>query len=119
MKRELLRWIAAVLLSITALTSLAEDVRRDEVPQLLEECEAQREANIAPLREQAIEDCVTKQRWDRERCESHNRTFGNARRNTNGSMRPGMFWDLPVCVKARDADRFFKANPRYDTYSHS
>ena len=119
MRRPLQNFLGAILFTGIAAVSTAEEIHRDDVTQLLQECETQREANIAPLREQAIEDCVNKQRWDRERCENHNRTFGQARRNANGSMRPGMFWDLPVCEKARDADRFFKANPRYNTYSPS
>jgi len=58
----------------------------------MEECQKLREENIAPLREQAIEDCVANKGRDREYCESFNRTFGNARPRAGGSMIPGMFW---------------------------
>jgi hypothetical protein len=95
----------------------ANEITRDDALELMETCQTQREENIAPLREQAIEDCVTKQRRDREHCESFNRTFGNARRSGNGAMIPGIFWDLPVCEKAVAAERYFRMNPSSRVYS--
>ena len=97
----------------------AKEITRDEAAKLMEECQAQREQNIAPLREQAIEDCVTKQRRDREYCENFNRTFGNARPRANGTMIPGMFWDLPVCEQALSAERYFRMNPGKSVYTLS
>ena len=105
-----------ILLSSSGLV-FAEEITRDKASELMDECQMQREENIAPLREQAIEDCVTKQRRDREYCERFNRTFGNARPRGNGTMIPGLFWDLPVCQKADAADRFFRANPGRQTYT--
>ena len=107
-----------ILLSSSGLV-FAEEITRDEALEVMEECQKQREENIAPLREQAIEDCVTKQRRDREYCERFNRTFGNARPRGNGSMIPGLFWDLPVCQKADAADRYFRANPGRQIYTSS
>jgi hypothetical protein len=107
-----------ILLSSSGLV-FSEEITREEAAQLMEECQKQREENIAPLREQAIEDCVTKQRRDREYCERFNRTFGNARPRGNGSMIPGLFWDLPVCQKADAADRYFRANPGRQIYTSS
>lgn len=89
----------------------AEEITPDGALALMDECQEQREENIAPLREQAIEDCVTNRRRDREHCESFNRTFGNARPRGNGTMIPGMFWDLPVCERAVAAERYFRMNP--------
>jgi hypothetical protein len=94
----------------------AGEVTREGALELMEECQRQREENIAPLREQAIEDCVTKQRRDREYCESYNRTFGNARPRGNGTMVPGMFWGLPVCETAVAAERYFRMNPSSRVY---
>ena len=105
-----------ILLSSSGLV-FAEEITRDEALELMEECQKQREENIAPLREQAIEDCVTKQRRDREYCERFNRTFGNARPRGNGSMIPGLFWDLPVCQTADAANRYFRANPSRHVYT--
>jgi hypothetical protein len=106
--------IISVALSVFA---TANGISRDDASELMEECQRQREESIAPLREQAIEDCVTNRRRDREYCESFNRTFGNARPRANGTMIPGMFWDLPVCEKAIAAERYFKMNPSRHVYT--
>ena len=95
----------------------AKEITRDEALGLMEECQKQREENIAPLREQAIEDCVTNRRRDREHCESFNRTFGNARPLGNGRMLPGMFWELPECEQAVAAERHFRMNPRSQVFN--
>jgi hypothetical protein len=71
--------------------SFAGEVNREGAVELLEECQRQRQINIAPLREQAIEDCVINRRRDREFCERHNRNFGERR---SGGTVVGMFFDL-------------------------
>jgi len=83
----------------------------------MEECQKLREENIAPLREQAIEDCVANKGRDREYCESFNRTFGNARPRAGGGMIKGMFWELPVCEQAVAAEKYFKMNPSSRSYN--
>ena len=95
----------------------AKEVTRDEALGLMEECQKQREENIAPLREQAIENCITNRGRDREYCESFNRTFGNARPRAGGGMIPGMFWELPVCEEAVSAERYFRMNPSRQVYT--
>jgi len=107
---------AIVAISISGSIS-AEDITRQEALELMDECQMQREENIAPLREQAIEDCVTNRRRDREYCESFNRTFGNARPRGNGTMIPGMFWELPICEQAVSAERYFRMNPGSRVYT--
>ena len=111
------QFLIGLVMIILSGTVFAEEITRDGALELMEECQKQREENIAPLRDQAIEDCVTKQRRDREYCERFNRTFGNARPRGNGSMIPGLFWDLPVCQKADAADRYFRANPSRHVYT--
>ena len=109
--------LVAIITIVLSVFAAAKEITRDDASELMEECQKQREENIAPLREQAIEDCVTKQRRDREYCESFNRTFGNARPRGNGTMIPGMFWDLPVCETAVAAERYFRMNPSRRVYS--
>jgi len=100
-----------LLLSVAA---HAQIIERDALEGLTAECQSQRQEHIAPLREQAIEDCVSKRRWEQSRCESHFRTYGER----HGTGTPaGMFWDLPVCEKAIAAERHFKMNPRSQTYT--
>ena len=107
--------LAIVTISVSGSIS-SDEITKDDALELMDECQRQREENIAPLREQAIEDCVTNRRRDREHCESFNRTFGNARPRGNGTMIPGMFWDLPVCEKAVAAERYFRMNPSSRVY---
>jgi len=95
----------------------AEEITPEDALALMNECQSQREENIAPLREQAIEDSVANKGQDREHCESFNRTFGNARPRGNGTMIPGMFWDLPVCEEAVAAEKYFKMNPSSRSYN--
>jgi len=111
---QILFAIISIALSVFA---SASDISREDASDLMEECQSQREESIAPLREQAIEDCVTKKRKDREYCESVNKTFGNARARKNGTMIPGMFWDLPVCEEAVAAEKHFKMNPSSRSYN--
>ena len=103
----------------TAEYQAGKEITHDGASELMEECQKQREENIAPLREQAIEDCVTRRGRDREHCESYNRTFGNERRRGDGTMISGLFWYLPVCEKAVAAERYFRMNPSSRSYSFS
>ncbi len=92
----------------------AGDIDRAGAEDLMQECQKQREENIAPLREQAIEDCVARNLKDREACERHNQNYGE---RTRGGTGPGMFWDLPVCQDAVAAEKYFKMNPRSSRFS--
>jgi hypothetical protein len=116
MKKPNCQVLVAVFTIALSGVCAAEEITRDGALELMEACQKQREENVAPLREQAIEDCVTKQRKDREYCERFNRTFGNARPRGNGTMIPGMFWNLPVCETAVAAERYFRMNPSSRVY---
>lgn len=94
--------------------SVAGEVTREGAVELMEECQRQRQLNIEPLREQAIENCVNNQRRDREICERHNRNFGE---RTAGGTQPGMFWGLPECEQAVAAERHFRMNPRSQAFN--
>ena len=67
--------------------------------QLRQRCEAAREAMIAPLREQAIRDCVSRPRstQTRAQCEAFYRDFGQGGGTVGGGFRAPMFIDLPEC----------------------
>jgi hypothetical protein len=93
----------------------AETIDRDKGAELMEECQVQRQEKIAPLKEEAIENCVSKRLRDRAGCEDYNRNFGE--RSVAGAP-TGMFWDLPVCEKAIAAQQYFNRNPRAQTYEH-
>ena len=109
--------VTLVLFSATAVPAAAVEVHRDDVPDMMEACQRERQRNLAPLREEAIERCVNRQMQSREECERRNRDYGEVRRNANGSIMPGLFWDLPLCQQADAADRYFRRNPRRDTFT--
>ena len=113
-KRQLL--FATLFLSMSV-TSAAREISREEAIRLMEDCQEQREEKIAPLREEAIQDCVADDRGDREYCERYNSTFGNAVALPGGGAYPGLFWDLPVCVQAVQVEKYFKLNPGQRTYT--
>ena len=92
----------------------AGDIDRAGAETLMAECQRQRAEHIAPLKEQAIEDCVARSLKDREACERHNQNYGE---RTRGGTQGGMFWDLPVCQDAVAAEKYFKMNPRSNSFS--
>ncbi|MDJ0878287.1 MAG: hypothetical protein QNI86_06720 [Halieaceae bacterium] len=94
----------------------AEEVTRERAAELMEWCQRERAGKIAPLKEDAIEQCVKAQGWDRESCERRNENFGERRRGPDG-MLPGMFWNSELCTKALNAERYFMQNPRAEVYT--
>jgi hypothetical protein len=105
--------VAAVYLLLHG-AAYAAEISRAQAEELLQQCQAQRQENIAPLKQEAIEDCVTKSR-DRDYCERFNSNYGE--RTVTGAQR-GMFWELPVCVQAINAEIYFKKYPGRQVYSH-
>ncbi len=63
-------------------------------------CEAEREANIAPLRKAEIDKCINEQRKDSAYCNRFYADYGASGRTIHGTVRPRMFHDLPVCLEA-------------------
>lgn len=73
--------------------------------ELRQRCEEAREEKIAPLREAAIEECVSARRSTRTRadCERIYAGFGQGGGTVDGGARPGMFIDLPECIEYFEA----------------
>ncbi len=116
MSESKLQLLFAALLLMLSVTSTAREISREEAIDLMEDCQEKREEKIAPLREEAIQACISDDRGDREYCERYNSTFGNAVALPGGGAYPGLFWDLPVCVQAVEAEKYFKLNPGKSTY---
>ena len=72
---------------------------------LEQQCEAAREARIAPLRAAEIAKCKADKRADPGYCERFWADLGNGHKNANGAWVPRMFDDLPECVAADEARR--------------
>ena len=92
-KLNVLYSLLAILLSPFAMSG---EMTREKASLLMAECQSQRTSGIAPLKEQAIADCISKKSGSEKYCERYNENFGENRR-VRGVNRPGMFWDLPVC----------------------
>jgi hypothetical protein len=73
--------------------------------ELQQRCEDAREEKIAPLREAAIEECVSSRRSTRGRaeCERIYADFGEGGGIVGGARRPPMFLELPECVEYFEA----------------
>jgi hypothetical protein len=115
MKIKIIMWVS-VSMMITG-NVCAREITPQQVPALLEECQNQRQQQIAPMKAQAIDDCINVQRKDEAYCERFNATYGQGGSTASGGRRAGMFWDLPVCVDALAAERYFRMNPDKTTFN--
>ncbi len=98
----------AVLLTLAVV--LPVFAHADSVEALDQRCQKAREAKIAPLREAAIERCVSARRSSRSpaACERFYADYGQSGVTIHGAFRAPMFNDLPECVEyfeARDRQR--------------
>lgn len=99
-----LSWLPASLAVCLSPLVSAQQLSLEELEQ---RCQQAREAKIAPLRAQAVEDCISAPRSNRTRedCERRNRDFGQGGGTVHGAARLPMFMDLPECqdyLRARD-----------------
>ncbi len=94
---------AAVLslacMSLFLATAATADSDRDAKQAKLDAaCERARQAKLAPIRAQLIEDCVkNEEQPDRKSCEVFYADYG-----AQSGHRAPLFYDLPECVKAFD-----------------
>ena len=82
--------------------------QEQSLQQLEQRCEQAREVRIAPLRQEAIEECVTsnpRRRNVEEYCERFYSDFGQGGRTESGHFRQPMFHDLPECQEFHEAER--------------
>ncbi len=77
----------------------SEKMTRDDAVEVMAQCQMQRQAKIAPLRQKAIEDCVTNKGRDREYCERFNRSFGDPTPRAGAEWSPGCFGNSPSVKK--------------------
>lgn len=75
--------------------------------ELQQRCDQAREVKIAPLRQDAIEECLTsntRRRNVEEYCERFYSDFGQGGRTESGHFRQPMFHDLPECQEFHEAE---------------
>ena len=95
--------------------ALGQEITRDEVDTVMGSCQRQREAMIAPMREEAVNSCVNLDELDRQTCERRNRDYGQ--RNSRSSNE-AIGWDLPACKRAEGAQQYFEENPDSQSYAY-
>jgi hypothetical protein len=108
------RWVKllAIVLGFAAGTATARHISEQQVKALEATCEKAREAKLAPLREQAIKDCIAQPRSDPVLCREHFKDFGAARRLASGAVNPRMFHNIPECAAAEEARQHFGLYPQ-------
>ena len=87
-----------------ATSAIAQEPSLQELQQ---RCEQAREAKIAPLRQEAIDECIatnTRRQDVKEYCERFYSDFGQGGRTASGHFRQPMFNDLPECQAFREAE---------------
>jgi hypothetical protein len=103
--------LVAVFLAVSARIAWPRHLTEATVKALEATCETVREAKIAPLREQAIKDCIAQPRSDPEFCRAHFKDFGAPHPLKTGKVAPRMFHDLPECTQAWEARQHFNFYP--------
>ena len=89
---------------LLASTTMAQEPSLQELQQ---RCEQAREAKIAPLRQEAIDECIASESRRRDvqaYCERFYSDFGQGGRTASGHFRQPMFNDLPECEAFREAE---------------
>jgi len=100
-----------VLVLIFSCISFSVSGQEKSLSELEQQCEDAREARIAPLREQAIEECIQSRSQNREtgdiraKCEDFYHDYGSAGRTQSGTFRQRMFHDIPECQEFYEAER--------------
>lgn len=100
--------VSILLIALASFTAQADKMlTKEEIRNKLDElnaaCEQARENKLAPLRAQYIEECVSKQRRDRDYCQRFYADYG-----ARSGNRPPLFLDLPECVEAFEFQKAHK-----------
>ena len=83
----------------------------NNLQQLERQCEQARKKLIAPLRQEAIDQCIVDRQGSRssrdarEHCERFYQDFGNGGTTQSGGFRQRMFHEIPECLEYYEAQR--------------
>jgi len=107
---KLLKLTFFALLTTTTLTVADSDIQT-----LSRNCEDARQKKLAPLRNEAINKCISKDKKStdaKQKCERFYADFGAAVRYKSGGHKERMFNDLPECLKLYAAEQKNKSTER-------
>ncbi len=116
-----MRHVLSLIVTLSLLhpaTASAESVSRDQLPNLLAQCQQARQTKLAPLRRSQIERCIQRG-LQAEHCEQRYRDYGERIQRQGSDNVIGLFWDLPECEKAIAAERYFAQNPAKDRFDYT
>ena len=79
-----------------------------DLGQLKQQCDEAREKLIAPLRKQAIDECIAKKVKSASECEKFYADYGEGGATKSGGYRQRMFHDIPECQSYYSAEEKLK-----------
>jgi hypothetical protein len=103
--------ISALILILSFGITLPFPAGANNLQQLEQRCEQTREKLIAPLRQEAIDQCIADRegsrssRDAREHCERFYQDFGNGGTTQSGGFRQRMFHEIPECLEYYEAQQ--------------
>ena len=100
--------VIKALLTLTCFSAANVMADKANIELLAKKCEHARQEKITPLREQAIKECVSKDRGSRdaqEKCERFYVDYGAGTRFKSGGGKERMFNDLPECLALYEAEK--------------
>ena len=97
------RYLVLLIVAL-GLTALAH-ADKSSLQELQAQCEAAREAKLAPERQALIQACIQKQEKTAEHCQRFYADYGAGGRNVNGAGRVRMYNDLPECEALYKAEK--------------
>jgi len=87
-------------------------VTQEEVEKLRQQCETAREKHLAPLRKDAIEECISQKVKTPEECKQFYADFGESGITQGGSFRQRRFHNIPECQPYYEAEKKLHMNSK-------
>jgi len=101
--------VATLIMLVVPLAGLASHLSEAEVEALEASCDEARAEKLAPKRAAVRKQCLAEGMFDAQGCEEMAQTYGE--RQFGAIRRPGLYYDLPVCVEAFRAREHYTLNP--------
>jgi hypothetical protein len=98
----LIRLLPLILIALSVSTGYASQA---SIQELTAQCEEAREAHLAPLREQKIQECIAHKEKAPDECKRFYSDFGDGGRTAAGGQRERMFHDIPECQPLYEAEK--------------
>ena len=90
-------------------------IANNDIQTLSKNCDDARQAKLTPLRNEAISECISKDKKSKDakqKCERFYADFGASTHFKSGGHKERMFNDLPECLKLYAAEKKNKSTDR-------